>query len=508
MAWRADFRHPCEDFAPFRPNTDPLTSPIPANGFGRLDVILESAHEAFISMDADGLVRAWNREAERTFGWSREAVIGRPLRETIIPPRFRARHDEGLRRFLETGDGPLLGKRIEISALHRNGHEFPVELTIAAVAQGDSWGFHAFVHDISDRYRAMELQARLASIVEHSVDAIISRSTDGRVLTWNPGAERLFGYAASEMIGETTDRLAPPGREDEIQMLIDRVVAGESITAFETQRRCKDGRLIDVSITISPIVDDAGQVRELSMISRDITTRKQGERALERAVRELEEMNELKSRFVAIASHELRTPLASIYGFATTLIARWESFDDDEKRSFLAMIEEQAARLKRIVDDVLVLSRVESRKFPAESHSVDVQRAAEAVVADLGVSGETTLALEPGTTACVEPDHLHRILLNLLANARAYGAPPYTVAGGPDGDAVLVSVADSGDGVSPEFVPRLFDPFTQAAGAPAGHGTGLGLAIVKGLAEAAGGRAWYEPNVPAGARFVVSLPRP
>ena len=485
-----------------------MSTPLPANGFGRLDAILESAHEAFISMDAAGLVRAWNREAERTFGWSREAVVGRPLRDTIIPLRFRDQHDAGLRRFVESGEGPLLGKRIEISALHRNGHEFPVELTIAAVASGSEWTFHAFVHDISDRYRANELQARLATIVEHSLDAVISRSTDGRILTWNPGAERLFGYSAAEMIGETTDRLAPPGREHEIQMLIDRAVAGEPVIGFETERLCSDGRSIDVSITISPILDDAGQVRELSMISRDVSARKQTERALERAVRELEETNELKSRFVAIASHELRTPLTSIYGFASTLRARWTDFDDDQKRSFLGLIVEQAGRLKRIVDDVLVLSRVESRKLPGEARAVDIGEAAKRVAAELGVETETTVAVEPGTVACAEPDHVDRILVNLLANARAYGAPPYQVDGGVDGERVVLAVADRGPGVPDQFAPRLFDAFTQAGGEQAGHGTGLGLAIVRGLAEAAGGRAWYEPNEPSGSRFIVSLPRP
>ena len=485
-----------------------MTTPVPANGFGRLDVILESAHEAFISMDADGLVRAWNREAERTFGWSRELALGQPLRDLIIPPRFRERHDTGLRRFLETGDGPLVGRRIEISALHRNGHEFPVELTISAVHHEDTWSFHAFVHDISDRYRASELQSRLATIVEHSVDAIISRTADGRITTWNPGAERLFGYSAEEMIGQTVERIVPPDREGEIQMLIDRVLAGDAITAFETQRVCKDGRLLDVSITISPIRDDARDVRELSMISRDITTKKQGERALEQAVAELEEMNELKSRFVAIASHELRTPLTSIYGFATTLRGRWNDFDDDAKRSFLATIEEQAGRLKRIVDDVLVLSRVESRKLPGDAREVDLRAAAERVVDELGIRGETSIEVAPGAVACAEPDHVHRILVNLLENGRAYGDVPYQIAAEVADERVVLAVADSGDGVPDAFVPRLFEPFTQAAGdGTTEKGAGLGLAIVKGLAEAAGGNVRYEPNRPTGSRFVVSLPR-
>lgn len=485
-----------------------MTEPAPREGFGRLDLILESAHEAFISMDAGGVVRAWNREAERTFGWPREEAIGRLLREVIIPARYREQHDAGLRRFMETGEGPLLGRRIEISALHRNDNEFPVELTISALKQDGVWSFHAFIHDISDRYRANELQARLATIVEHSVDGVISRQVDGLITSWNPGAERLFGYSAKEMIGQTVDRIVPPEREGEIQMLLDHVLQGEPVTGFETERVCKDGRKIDVSITISPIRDDTGDVRELSMIARDITTRKQGERALEQAFKELEEMNELKSRFVAIASHELRTPLASIYGFATTLRGRWDQFDDEQKRTFLGTIEEQAARLKRIVDDVLVLSRVEARKVPRVAREIDLAVVARRVAEELGVGDVTTIEVADETPACAEPDHVHRILLNLLGNSVEYGAPPYVIAARPQGEMVVVSVADAGEGVPESFVPHLFDSFTQAAnGSEAGHGTGLGLAIVKGLAEAAGGTAWYEANEPRGARFCISLPR-
>jgi PAS domain S-box-containing protein len=257
-----------------------MTTPLPERGTGQLDRILETAHEAFISIDDEGRVVAWNREAERTFGWSREAAIGRLLRDLIIPAPYRERHQQGLRRFLETGEAPLLDKRIEITALHRNGHEFPVELTISALEQNGSWTFHAFVHDISDRYRASELQARLATLVEHSADAIVSRSADGKITSWNPAAEHVFGYSAAEMVGQTMDRTIPSDREGEAQGLLQRVVAGEAIRSFETERVCKDGRVIDVSITISPIRDDAGRVQELSMIARDITTRKQSERAL------------------------------------------------------------------------------------------------------------------------------------------------------------------------------------------------------------------------------------
>jgi PAS domain S-box-containing protein len=128
--------------------------------------VLETAHEAFVSIDEEGRISAWNPEAERTFGWAEEQVLGQRVRDVLIPPRYRSEHEHGLERFLRTGEGPLLGKRIEISALHRTGREIPVELTISAVRVEGRWSFHAFLHDISERYRANELQARLATLVE------------------------------------------------------------------------------------------------------------------------------------------------------------------------------------------------------------------------------------------------------------------------------------------------------------------------------------------------------
>ncbi len=480
-----------------------MTTPIPDRGIGDLGRILETAHEAFISIDEEGRVLAWNREAERTFGWGRESALGRLLRDLIIPEPYRDRHQEGLRRFLETGEGPLLDKRTEITALHRDGHDFPVELTISALAENGTWTFHAFIHDISDRHRASELQARLATVVEHSADAIVSRAADGTITSWNPAAEQLFGYAGDEMLGRTMDGLVPPEREGEAEGLLERVLQGEAIRGFETQRICKDGRTIDVSITVSPIRDDAGRILELSMIARDITDRKRSERALEEAYEELSRATDLKSRFVAIASHELRTPLTSITGFAMTLVRRWDELPEIDKRTFLGLIEAQSVRLHRIVEDVLTLSRIEAGSIPTEVEPVDIAPVARRIVAELGLTRDARIAVEGRPVVLANAVNLEQLFVNYLDNARTYGKPPFRVDVRPAGNRVVVAISDEGDGVPDEFVPILFESFTRAGH---GQGTGLGLAIVKGLAEAAGGAAWYERNDPRGARFCVSLP--
>jgi PAS domain S-box-containing protein len=461
-----------------------------------LEAILDTAHEAFISIDDEGRIRAWNREAERTFGWARESVVGRRLSETVIPLRYRERHEQGLRRFLETGEGPLLDKRIEITAIHRSGHEFPVELTISSLRHGNRWTFHAFLHDISPRYRAQEAQARLATLVEHSADAIITRNADGIVTSWNPGAERVYGYSAGEMLGRTVDRLVPPERAGEAEELLARALRGEAINGVETQRLRKDDSLIDVSIAISPIRDDAGRVSELSMIARDITARKQTERELARA-------SELKSQFVAITSHELRTPLTSVAGFARTMLARWDEISDADKRRFLETIDEQGDRLRRLVDNLLLVSRIEAGKLGGVRAPVDLTATAQRAASELDLEQETKVE-DSRVVAEADPDHVHLIVVNYLENARRYGAPPFRVWARQEGDDAVLRVADAGSGVPDDFVPSLFDTFTQAN--TGRTGSGLGLAIVKGLAEASGGAAWYEPARPQGACFGLRLP--
>ncbi|MDQ3867859.1 MAG: PAS domain-containing sensor histidine kinase, partial [Actinomycetota bacterium] len=315
--------------------------------------------------------------------------------------------------------------------------------------------------------------------------------------------EQLFGFSAAEMVGQTMDRAVPPEREGEAERLLERVLAGEAIRAFETERVCNDGRRIDVSITISPIRDDAGRVREISMIARDITPRKRSERALKEAYEDLERATDLKSRFIAIASHELRTPLTSITGFATTLVRRWEQLRDADKRAFLETIEAQSARLHRIVEDVLTLSRIEAGRLTGEVEAVEIEPVARRILAELGLAGKATVTVEGAGVVLANAVNVEQILVNYLDNARTYGKPPYRVDARPAHDHVVVSVSDEGDGAPDEFVPILFESFTQAR---PGEGTGLGLAIVKGLAEGAGGSAWYERNEPRGARFCVSLP--
>jgi signal transduction histidine kinase len=232
---------------------------------------------------------------------------------------------------------------------------------------------------------------------------------------------------------------------------------------------------------------------------------------LERLNESLREASELKSSFVAMASHELRTPLTSIEGFASTMRYRWNELSDADKLHFVEVIDSQASRLGRLVTDLLTVSKIEAGRVVAHREPTALEPAIRrAVEAAPGTPGELVVECDAtAPAALVDPDHLQQMLLNYLANARAYAAPPITLVVADEGATVRIEVRDSGPGVDATFAPRLFDRFTrspESARSDDSGGTGLGLSIVQGLAVSTGGEAWFEPGDPSGATFCLRLP--
>ena len=243
----------------------------------RTRAIVDTALDGIVTMDHEGKITEFNPAAERIFGYSRSEVIGRPLAQVIIPSRLRERHDAGLARYLATGEAPLLGKRLELSGLRADGSEVAVELSIKRMPGDGPPSFAGFVRDLTEREQAAETNARLAAIIASSDDAIASKNLQGIITSWNLGAERLFGYSAQEALGKPMAMLIPPERSSEEPAILARIARGESTDHFETVRIGKDGRKIDVSVTISPLRDSQGRIIGASKIARDITDRRLGE---------------------------------------------------------------------------------------------------------------------------------------------------------------------------------------------------------------------------------------
>lgn len=230
--------------------------------------------------------------------------------------------------------------------------------------------------------------------------------------------------------------------------------------------------------------------------------------ALNAANEQLRMHDRMRTHFLAMASHELRTPLTSITGFASTMVDRWDDLEDMQKRMFVQIIHEQGERLARLVNDLLAMTRLEGGQYPVTPRPVHLCEILQHARLAAGLP-QLELDCDAELVAVADAHAVEQIVLNLLSNARRYGEPPFRIEARSEDGSVLVSVIDEGPGVPEEFVPHLFDKFTQAPGqAPDPSGTGLGLSIVDGLASAQGGEAWYEPNTPTGSRFVIRLVEP
>ena len=355
----------------------------------------------------------------------------------------------------------------------------------------------------------------VAAIVESSHDAIFSESLDGVITSWNEGATRTFGYSPEEILGRPASVLAPHGRGDDVNPLLDQIRTGANVESFETVRLAKDGRRLEVSVTLSPVRDPQGRVVAASVIARDITRAKELESALQRYAREVEaanqklaETNKTLQEFVAIASHDVRGPLSTILGFVTALPRTWDATSDEQKREFIAAIERAARRIARLVDDLLTVSKIDAGRISVYKQSVDLRHAVdEAVHRSADLENGVGIRIPP-TSVEADPDHVERILTNYVTNALKYGEEPVEVEAREDDGWVEIRVRDSGPGVPKDFVPRMWDKFSRPDDAEQRKdGTGLGLSIVAGLARANGGTAWYEPNHPRGSCFCLRLPR-
>jgi PAS domain S-box-containing protein len=359
----------------------------------RTRLIVQSALDAVITMDAQGLITGWNPQAGTIFGWSREDAIGRRLAETIIPPQYREAHHRGLQQFLATGEGPLLNKRIEIAALHRDGHEFPVELTISPLQSGETITFSGFIRDISERKRA----------------------------------------------------------EAELQQAKDAAEAA----------------------------------------------------------------SHAKSAFLANMSHELATPLNAILGYNELILDNIYGEVPEKIRDVLERVQGRGRHLLGLINDVLDISKMEEGKLALSLIDYSMREVVQTVITAVEVfAAEKNLTLK----VTVPPDlplgkgddrRLTQVLLNLVGNGIKFtDAGEVRVEVRVSNGAFLVSVADTGPGISDAHYQKIFEEFQQVDSSSTRQkgGTGLGLSIAKKIIELHGGRIWVESSLGRGCTFWFTLP--
>ena len=345
--------------------------------------------------------------------------------------------------------------------------------------------------------RAPEVQSILAAIVDSSDDAIYSKDSDARVTSWNKSAERLYGYTEAEAVGRDIAFLIPQDRRGEERVILGRILRGESIDHFETQRQAKDGSIVDVSLAISPVTNSSGEIVGASVIGRDIRDRKRQE-ALEREVE--------KRDFIARAAHELKSPLTTIAGMAQILQASEDSLAPEDKDKVFSSLIRQSERANRLIVDLLELARLESGQVEMEIAAVDLREVVAGSIEAADVLDKLSIENEVAEGLRVSADafRLEEVFVNLFSNSAKYGASKVTTSAMADVTVIRVTVTDDGPGVPEELSDELFEPFTRAAGATVA-GSGLGLSIARRLCESMGGDIRYEPSEPNGAAFVITL---
>jgi len=385
----------------------------------------------------------------------------------------------------------------------------------------------ASVIDITER-KASELALResehrarsLAAIVESSGDAIVSLSLDGRVATWNKAAERIFGYTAAEMIGQPVVRLAAPGYEAEMLEIVDRIRRGSRVDHYETRRRDKDGRILEISLTESPIYDADGQLVGISKVLRDITARKAAEAALKQSEARLQELNtellhvsrlSTMGQMAAVVTHELNQPLTAITSYMDTaalLLGRGGEVPVSRLSGLLERAGKQANRAGEIIERLRgFMSRGETDKR-IEPVPPLLKEAAELVLIGIkqkgiGINVQPDL---PDVKILADKIQIQQVLLNLLRNAAEAVAEKddrqISLVAEPREDSVRISVIDNGPGLPEEVQAKLFQPFVSTKRS----GMGVGLSICHTIVTAHGGRIWAEPNSGGGTIFRIALP--
>lgn len=345
--------------------------------------------------------------------------------------------------------------------------------------------------------RAPEIQSILAAIIDSSDDAIYSKDSAARVTSWNRSAERLYGYTEAEAVGRDIAFLIPPDRRGEERVLLGRILRGESINHYETQRLAKDGSIVDVSLSVSPITDSTGEIVGASVIGRDIRDRMK-QAALEREVE--------KRDFIARAAHELKNPLTTIAGMAQILSSGESSLAPEDKDKVYASLIRQSERANRLIVDLLELARLESGQLEMDIAAVDLREVVAGSTEAADVLGKLSIANEVAEDVRVsaDPFRLEEVFVNLFSNSAKYGASKVTTSASADVSVVRITVTDDGPGVPAELTDELFEPFTRAAGITVA-GSGLGLSIARRLCESMGGDIRYEPGEQNGATFVITL---
>ncbi len=474
-----------------------------------LPLALAAIGDAIIAIDHAGLVTLMNEVAESLTGVKQPAAIGRPLAEVLSFADASGKAGAAFVAHALSGQAGV-GRNSDAVLLAADGSRRFVDGSAVALrdAAGLAAGVLIVLRDVTAHAEASAARSRLAAIVESSEDAILSKTLDGVIESWNEGAARLFGYTREEAVGRPATLIIPPDRVDEEREILARIARGDRVDHFETVRVDRGGRRIDISLSVSPVRDASGRIVGASKVARDITDRKRAEEALLEA-------DARKDRFIAVLAHELRNPLAPLR--SGLQVMRLAAADSEAVRRAREMMERQLENMVRLIDDLLDISRINQNKM-------DLRRALVALDEIITSAIETARpAIDGGShalTVVLPPDpvyldadltRLAQVFSNLLTNSARYTPHGGQIALSAQwrGEEIEIAVRDNGIGIPAAALPTIFEMFAQVDRSEerVSGGLGIGLCLVKGLVEMHGGSVAAASAGPGkGACFTVRLP--
>jgi PAS domain S-box-containing protein len=495
--------------------------------------LLDAIPDATVVVDGHGTIRQINAQVELLFRYRHGDLIGQKI-EILVPQRHRTQHTTDRTAYTHTPKARAMGSGLNLQGLRSDGSEFPVEISLSPIHSGEDTLVLAAIRDVTDRKRIEddlrrmhkeletrttqqlgEYRARLAAIIDSSEDAILSKDLDGIIISWNRGAEHIYGYTSNETVGQSISLIVPKDRPEEIPQILARVRRGENIEHYESVRVAKDGRLLDMSISISPLRDANGEIVGASVIARDITQQKKAQEHL----RQTQKM-EAVGRLAGGLAHDFNNILGIIRACTELLRDRV----DDQERAL-----ELVGNIRKVVDrgagltrQLLAFSRTpvaQPQILDLNNHLKDITKLLRPLMGD-----DVEIGTVPRPDAAiieVDPGQLDQIIVNLAVNARdamqsggrfiletnslqlddafTRQHPPMI-----PGKYVVLAVSDNGVGMDQSILTRIFEPFFTTK--DIGKGTGLGLATVYGLVKQMGGHVWVYSEPGRGTTFKIYLP--
>ncbi len=475
--------------------------------------VVQLSEDAIISVDEAQAITLFNPGAEKIFGYSAQEMLGKPIHE-LLPQRFRAAHFGHVNAFRSSGDVlRAMSERSTICGLRKDGTEFPAEASISKFRAGGETVLTVRLRDVSQRLEAEKGLRQLVAIVDSSDDAIIGQTLDGVITAWNPGAEKMFGYKAREIVGRNASALIPPKLHEEwARQLVQLRESGS--WKGESMRVRKDGRLIDVALTISVIKGGRETTPGLSIVARDITERKK----LEDQLRQSQKMEAI-GRLAGGVAHDFNNLLSVIVGYSYLIHA--SAAPDDKARSAAQEIMTAASRAGALTRQLLAFSR----KQVLQPEVLDLNSILDGMDKMLPrlIGEDIDLRIVRGSElphVKLDPVQIEQVIMNLVVNSRDampqggkltietaevyFDTHEAAHHGVSPGRYVLLAVSDTGQGMDKETQKLIFEPFFTTK--EAGKGTGLGLSTVYGIVSQARGHIWVYSEPGSGTTFKIYFP--